>query len=264
MLTMPLLLAAASAGALGGVHCAGMCGALAHMLGQASSKARMAASGLPGATLAYRVIPLHVVAPLQTLPTAWLDRIYLHGGRLFLYALLGALVGGVGAGGLWLGGRLQLGALQKVLFIAGNLALIFLGLRLLQWRVPLPMWLRRLRTSLASSRILPGLQAASGKLLAHGGRHPFLSGMAWGCLPCGLLYAVLPFALLSGAASSGAILMLVFGVASLPHLLLASSSRALSQRWRPVAALLLLALGGFGLLHTDMQQMPAWLCVTAG
>jgi hypothetical protein len=93
--------------------------------------------------------------------------------------------------------------------------------------------------------------------------------MLWGCLPCGLVYGVLPFSLLSGDAISGAILMLIFGLGALPYLLFA---QALAQ-WlhhskvpallRLSGAAILTSIGLLGLWWSfNMQEMPAFLCVT--
>ena len=246
MLTLPLLFAAASAGAVGGVHCVGMCGGVARFLAQPSRKTIMLKQISTRASLRHSVL--------------------LHAGRLSLYAFLGAVVGGVGAGGMWL---LPIPQVQQSMFIFGNLALILLGLRLLG--LPAPAFVSVLRAQLyaqighqlGSINPLAQARAYAQGVLAQGARHPFLLGIAWGCLPCGLLFAVLPFALLSSSVIGGAALMLVFGLTSLPHLLLVQTATDWGQRWHVVFAVLLLGLGGFGLWHFDMQQMPGFLCVTA-
>ena len=46
-----------------------------------------------------------------------------------------------------------------------------------------------------------------------------LLGALWGWLPCGLVYSVLIWTLLSGGAKEGALLMMSFGVGTLPNLL---------------------------------------------
>jgi uncharacterized protein len=72
-------------------------------------------------------------------------------------------------------------------------------------------------------------------------------------VPCGLVYSVLPLAFLSGDVFTGAMLMLAFGLGTLPNLLLISKfSAALTQfgqyQWvRYFAALLLLIAGTMGL-----------------
>ena len=49
----------------------------------------------------------------------------------------------------------------------------------------------------------------------------FALGTLWGWLPCGLVYSLLATALLSGGAGGGALVMLAFGLGTLPNLLLA-------------------------------------------
>ena len=44
-------------------------------------------------------------------------------------------------------------------------------------------------------------------------------GLVWGWLPCGLVYAILPFALTANSAWHGGLLMLAFGLGTLPMLL---------------------------------------------
>ena len=46
-------------------------------------------------------------------------------------------------------------------------------------------------------------------------------GMLWGLTPCALVYSVLPLALLAGGALQGALVMLAFGIATLPNLVVA-------------------------------------------
>ncbi len=240
MLTLPLLFAVASAGVVGGVHCVGMCGGVARLLAKPRNE---------GKTIFLQAVPQQA--------RDWQHLFFLHAGRLSLYALLGAIVGGVGAAGMWL---LPVPAVRQTMFILGNLALIMLGLRLLQ--LPLPAFFSAWQAQMHFQPLVH-VRGYAQRVLAQGRKHPFLIGMAWGCLPCGLLFAVLPFALLSSSIWGGASLMLVFGLASLPHLLLLQTLVQWGRRWQVLLAVLLLAIGGFGLWHFDMQQMPGFLCVTA-
>ena len=49
--------------------------------------------------------------------------------------------------------------------------------------------------------------------------HVFGLGLVWGWLPCGLVYSALALAMVSASAKSGALLMLGFGLGTLPMLL---------------------------------------------
>ncbi|MBC3874938.1 sulfite exporter TauE/SafE family protein [Undibacterium flavidum] len=281
MLTLPLILAALSAGLIGGVHCIGMCGGIASIL------SRLPRSILSSQTLSAKSTKVIAIVPdasyqvqqavqgkqdspysqnANQVPSQLAkDRAknllylcYLHGGRLSTYMLIGAIFGGFGAASLrWKADF----PVSTGLFVIGNLALILLGLRLLGVRM----------FSVFPSSLTEKIQHAYGLLmpsLQKGSSHPYLMGMTWGALPCGLSYAIAPFALLSGAAWSGAVLMLLFGVAALPHLLLAQTiSHRLNRQGRMrgiqiLFAVMLLVLGGMGLFYFDMKNMPDILCIT--
>jgi len=82
-----------------------------------------------------------------------------------------------------------------------------------------------------------------------------LAGMAWGWLPCGLVYSVLVSALAAGSATSGAALMLAFGLGTLPNLLgMGLFARQIQpfmqQLWvRRVAGLTVAGFGMWGLAN---------------
>ena len=273
MLTLPLILAAISAGLIGGFHCVGMCGGIASLLSRLPSiKASLSFNSnlnedmiptLAGQTK-QRVIAIHPVqeSTLGGDSVRHFDQIAyqfkLHGGRLSTYALIGAFFGGMGAFSLrWKADF----PVTTILFVIGNIALIILGLRLLGVRLHtlVPPSISQ-KVSLVYAGLMPNLQKA--------GAHPFFLGMAWGALPCGLSYAIAPFALLSGAAWSGAALMLLFGLAALPHLLIAQTiSRQLKQHGLLLVlqiffAVVLIGFGLLGLFYFDMKNMPAFLCIT--
>lgn len=61
----------------------------------------------------------------------------------------------------------------------------------------------------------------------------FLTGILLGFMPCGLTYAMQMNAAASGTAAEGSLIMLVFGLATFPILLLtAISAGSLTRRWR--------------------------------
>jgi sulfite exporter TauE/SafE len=265
MLTLPLIIAALSAGLIGGFHCVGMCGGIAGLLSRLPHKMTT-----PNAQ-ALREFPQKVIAILPdpssesgtaahalTSDNTFYYQCKLHGGRLTTYMLIGAFFGAMGAASLRWKADLPI---TTVFFILGNLALIFLGLRLIGVRMQaiIPDLISA-KLNRAYARWMPMARTAN--------THPFLVGMAWGGLPCGLSYAIAPFALLSGAAWSGAMLMLFFGLAALPHLLIAQTiSRQIKQHGfmrilQILFALLLISFGLFGLVYFDMKSMPDFLCVT--
>lgn len=217
------LLLAATTGLVSTLHCWGMCGGI------------VAALSL-GAPAALRKRPAAVTA----LAFAY------NLGRIVSYALLGALAG-LAAGPAVTGGGVPA---FRLLQFAGLVALLLAALRLGGWlprngaieRLGLRLWQR---LAPLTRRLLP-VDRASRALAA---------GLAWGFLPCGLVYAMLPVGAASGSAGGGALIMLAFGAGTLPGMIAAS---ALAQRLgglmpgtglrRYAAAMLIaLALAWFGL-----------------
>lgn len=176
------LLTALLAGLLGGVHCVGMCGGIV-------------------AAFSFRADGTH--------PPFRLHLAY-NLGRITSYATFGALAGALGAS-LKLAGFLPV---QTLLYVLAQVVMILLGLYLAglnRWvlvfeRAGGALW-RRVKPLF--QKLLPVSTVPQG----------LLAGMAWGWLPCGLVYSVLVSALAAGSAPSGAALMLAFGLGTLPNLL---------------------------------------------
>lgn len=204
-------------GLLGGGHCAGMCGGIVGVLSLQSPQGGAAA------------ILVHLAYNL---------------GRIGSYVLAGLLAGllGQAAGNLM--------AVQNGLYLFASLMLIAMGLYLLgitQFLTPLErggqaLW-RRIQP--LTRRFLPVSGIAQALPL----------GLLWGWLPCGLVYSALTTALASGSAGQGALLMLAFGLGTLPNLLLAGLLLARFRRFaqaratRVVSGLLVLAYGIIGLFN---------------
>jgi sulfite exporter TauE/SafE len=210
------LLTALLAGLLGGVHCVGMCGGIV-------------------AAFSFRADGTH--------PPFRLHLAY-NLGRVASYMMFGALAGALGAS-LKLTG---FAPVQTVLFVLAQVVMILLGLYLAgfnQWvlvfeRAGGALWnkVKPLFQKLLPVRSMP--QAV-------------LAGMAWGWLPCGLVYSVLVSAVAAGSATSGAALMLAFGIGTLPNLLgMGLFARQIQpfmqQRWvRRTAGLTVAGFGAWGL-----------------
>jgi sulfite exporter TauE/SafE len=259
MITLPLALAACTAGLIGGVHCVGMCGGISTLL---SNVVR------PDNYGAGKVIP--IIAQLGDAPARVVTladghlrhQVLLQSGRLTTYMLIGAFFGAVGIAGLQFKPFLPI---QQILYVLGNLCLVLLGLRLLGLK-PAAWIFRRALAAIESfaHALMPAIR--------QGSRYPFLIGMSWGCLPCGLLYGMAPFALLAGDPLSGALLMLLFGLTALPHLLFTqglagrtgprTQTSKFAASLRIGAACTLVLIGLFGLWYFDMKGMPDFLCVT--
>ena len=243
-----LLLTALLAGVAGGGHCVGMCGGIASML----SRHKSAASS--------KIIPIQPVdntTSKKELQINWPGILQLHSGRLFTYAVAGSAVGSLGAAGLLLKPIMPI---QTLLFFIGNISLIYLGLRCLGYQ---PRFFGRIGryintsgfsriSSLFSSVNLPA--------------SPFARGVLWGCLPCGLVYGVLPIALISGTPWGGALAMACFGLGTMPYLLFTQS---ITQRfgvskppfWLVIStASCLIILGCLGLLMPHELHNAGWWC----
>ena len=219
-------------GLLGGVHCAGMCGGIVSAL------------------------TLQIPGKADTSAPAWTIHLAYNLGRIGSYAIAGALMGALGSLGLLLNKALPV---QMVLYVAANLMMVALGLYLtgltqaLAFTERAGQWLWR-RVQPATKRFLP----------VRGVTQAFPLGMLWGWLPCGLVYSVLTMAILSGSAARGASIMLVFGLGTLPNLMLAG---LLLVRFRDVvqgralrlgSGLIVLSFGLWGLFNAAALGGRLW------
>ena len=201
-------------GLLGGTHCIGMCGGIVSALS-------MSATSRPSLHLAYNA------------------------GRILSYGVAGAIAGALGGASLALSEQLPA---RLILFVLANLMLVALGLYLMgvtralafSERFGAKLW-RHLQP--LTRRYLPARTVAQA----------FPLGLLWGWLPCGLVYSALVTALASGSAASGALMMLAFGLGTLPNLLLAGllavrlKAYAAKPAVRLAAGLLVLCFGLWGL-----------------
>ena len=223
----PLLLAMLGAGAASGLHCVGMCG---------------------GIVTAFAGRPVIPIRPAEVpAPDPRLRLLAFNAGRITSYAFAGALAGLAG-GAAYAASAVPL---QSALYVAASLMLLIMGLhlagagRLLAGFEALgqPLW-RRVQpwaARLLPSRTLPGAYGA---------------GLAWGFLPCAMVYAALLTAASTGSPLRGAAAMAAFGAGTLPFLLAAGWLAARFRRLmaarragRLVPAAVLLAFGAYGLAH---------------
>lgn len=75
---------------------------------------------------------------------------------------------------------------------------------------------------------------------------PFVAGMLWGLLPCGLVLTALIPAVTSGSAMQGALNMIVFGLATVPSLFAVKwlAQKTISRTWsRSLASLVMMFFG---------------------
>lgn len=178
-------LAAFLVGVAGSVHCLGMCGGIAGALRAACPAG---SASLPYA-LAYNL------------------------GRISSYAIAGALTG-------WLGLIAQATLLKglSLLTLLSGVMLLLMALYLGQW------WRGLTKIEALGQHLWKHIQPLSKRFI------PFKSplsavpyGAIWGWLPCGLVYSTLTWSLASGSALHGALVMICFGLGTLPALLAAGA-----------------------------------------
>jgi sulfite exporter TauE/SafE len=214
-LDLLVLGAAFLTGLLGSAHCAAMCGGIA------------VATALPA-------------RPRASWPERLWQALAPSLGRIGSYTLAGAAVGGLGAG--------LLGALD--LEAAGPWLRTLIGavLLLAAVRLAVPHWALRLPSGPAAP-LWQGLAPLRRAVPASGPWRPLALGALWGWLPCGLSYTLLAAAWLEGSALHGGLLMLAFGLGTLPALMALAAAGlrwGLPQGgWRYAGATL---IGGAGLL----------------
>lgn len=216
-------IAAFIVGLLGGVHCVGMCGgvvgALCLGLEQDSTNIQNKTRTALPYLLAYNA------------------------GRISSYTFAGILMGSVG----WLGSHLfDIYLLQQSLEIIAALFMLALGLYIAGW------W-----------KVLANIERLGGKVIwkkleplgrrfmpVRSYSHAFLLGVIWGWLPCGLVYSVIIWTISTQSPIDGGLLMLSFGLGTLPNLLLmgifaSTLNQFIQQAWvRQVAGVMIMAFAG--------------------
>lgn len=191
---VPALGAAFLTGFLGSAHCIGMC------------------SGISGLF----AVQLEVAALRSRLAMALTYNL----GRVASYAFLGLLAGLLGSSVV-----AAVPALAGPVRLAGGAVLVLIGLQIaFNWRILQPI--ERMGAVLWT-RLAP---AAKGLLPVSSLPRALGLGLLWGWLPCGLVYSVLLLAATSGRATDGSLVMLVFGLGTMPAMLLTGMGAAkLSQ-----------------------------------
>ena len=205
-------------GLLGGVHCLGMCGSIVGI----------------------------ITAQLPKNGSRWQFHLAYNSGRIASYTLAGALVGAIGQAGLLLRDVVPV---QHLLFALSSLMLVALGL----YVAGIGNMVRRIEQ--VGSTLWQHIQPLTRRLFPISTpTRALMLGMLWGWLPCGLVYSVLVTALASGNVRSGSLVMLAFGLGTLPNLLIMGFFWERCRRWvqspkiRFAAGLIVMALGMYGLI----------------
>ncbi|MDH3454499.1 MAG: sulfite exporter TauE/SafE family protein [Desulfuromonadales bacterium] len=204
-------------GLMGAGHCIGMCGGLVGALS-------LSEAGQKG---------------------GWLFHLLYNAGRITTYTFIGAVVG-------WLGSALaytdQFKLLTRSLLLASDLFIILVGLGtagMFAWLnasdLDFPGPMKTMAAAVHRLRKLPPPLAA------------LPLGLLFGFLPCGYLYAVAITAAQSAEVSTGALMLLAFGLGTAPSLLIfGSATHWLGNRARTwmlrIAGLLVAGMGIINLL----------------
>ncbi|GBL02915.1 sulfite exporter TauE/SafE family protein [Glaciecola sp. KUL10] len=175
------ILSAFLIGLAGTVHCVGMCGGVAMAFSTA----------IPKST----------------------NRTYYHlaynFGRISSYVIAGTAVGYLGSLG-----EARLNIAFPILSFISALFLLMMGLYIGQW------WMGLSRLEAIGKYLWRYISPLSKRFLPFRTVfHAYFYGGVWGWLPCGLVYSALVWSMSSGGAQQGALVMLFFGLGTLPALL---------------------------------------------
>ena len=215
---MDVLISVFLMGLLGGVHCLGMCGGVVAML-------------TAGLDPQVRSNPNKVA----------LFHLNYNLGRILSYILMGVVFGLLGA---VLAQTLQMSSFDKVLRIFSGVLMIMVGLYIGGWSSGIQ------RLEKFGAKFWALLQPLTKRFLpVKDLKSAFFTGLLWGGIPCGLVYGALSFAIVSGSATQGGLIMLAFGLGTLPSLLLMASlsnqlTHLVQKPWvRKTSGLLIIGLG---------------------
>lgn len=211
-------------GLLGGTHCVGMCGGIVSALSLGA-------------------------------PARWSMLLSYNSGRILSYGVAGAIAGALGAASMGLEGQVPV---RQILFFLANLMLVALGLYLLGMTRTLAF------TERAGQHLWRLIQPLTKRFLpVRTMAQAFPLGLLWGWLPCGLVYSALASSLTAGSSGRGALMMLAFGLGTLPNLLLAGILFARLNEFvrrpavRMFSGLLVLGFGLYGLF--GLMRLRGWI-----
>ncbi len=206
-------------GFLGGVHCFGMCGGIvgALSLNNPTTNSKSPTPSTLKIALGYNI------------------------GRIISYVLAGAIVAFLGTSIIHLTG---LQSAQTILAIIASLFMIALGLYLAG------LWSGLAKIESIGKFLWQFIRPIAQKFIpVNSFSQAIPLGFLWGWLPCGLVYTILVWTLSAGTTLEGALIMLFFGLGTLPNLLAMGVIAARLAKWinnpkvRLVSGLLVIVLG---------------------
>ncbi|MDO6775698.1 sulfite exporter TauE/SafE family protein [Shewanella sp. 3_MG-2023] len=187
-------------GLMGAAHCFGMCGGLVGAF----------ASNLPNTASNQLANQLSFLLSYNL-------------GRILSYTLAGALAGASTAA---LGYMFDLDNYLIGLRIFAGIMMIATGLYIAQ------LWFGIVQIEKVGKMLWRFLKPLANKLLPIKHKHQaVMAGIIWGWLPCGLVYSTLTWAVAAGNALDGALIMLAFGLGTLPALLSAGVAAKTLAQW---------------------------------
>lgn len=183
-------IAAIIIGLLGAGHCLGMCSGIASAITFSEKNKQSRTASLVSIVL-YNI------------------------GRVSSYAFAGFIV--AGSGGALV---LLLGGKEALIYLRMFAAILMLFLALYISRI----WFGLLKLEQAGQFIWRFFKPIAQHFIPL--KHPLFAfplGFIWGWLPCGLVYSTLSWAASSGTATSGALIMIGFGLGTMPAMLTVGS-----------------------------------------
>lgn len=179
-------------GVVSAPHCAGMCGGIVGALAMRTAQPDTGPGTMLVSTLNYNF------------------------GRITTYTLLGLLFGAIG-----MSLHLVVPIMGDLLRTVAGLLMICMGLYIGGWWMGLRHLENlgyRLWKPIRKFVVPDGTMSSSPSLL-----QGYVAGIFWGCLPCGLIYTLLTFAMTTGDMLKGGLIMLSFGLGTFPTLFLAGA-----------------------------------------
>jgi len=214
-------------GLLGAGHCLGMCSGIASVI-TFSADSKQSKAGTFISLILYNL------------------------GRVSSYSLAGAIFAGSSS--------------ALILFFGGKEALIYLRILAAILMLLLALYISRLWFGLLvlekTGQVLwQYIKPIAQYFLPL--KHPVLAfplGFLWGWLPCGLVYSTLSWAASSGSFENGALIMLGFGIGTLPAMLTVGSLAqqlkfTLNHRYFRTGSGLLLAIFAMHTFYIAIQQL---------
>ena len=209
-------IAALLVGLLGSTHCIGMCGGIVGALDMGLRQPGRSSVSMLGYHLAY------------------------NSGRIISYIAIGVLAGILGAGIAEMSPttKFPIGPMITAVFM------VALGLYLANW------WRALSVLEKLGNKVWKKIQPIGQKFLpVRNHTQAFAVGLVWGWLPCGLVYTAVAWSLTTGDPTQSAILMLGFGLGTLPAMLFVGGTLGRLNGWiqkqavRTIAGVIIISFG---------------------